>query len=145
MESLEDRCLLSGNVAPMLSGRAFIDAAHTGRFHKGDPVLPGVTVTLTGTTYLDTHISATTKTNAHGVFEFLMVPNGTYRLSFHDAGFLVGSAGIAGHHRRGFVRNAANRRPTPRVVTARRAEARLSRSRRDADPAGPRGHPVRFQ
>src|SRR5438874_10034576 len=97
VESLEDRCLLSGNVAPMLSGRAFIDAAHTGRFHKGDPVLPGVTVTLTGTTYLDTHISATTKTNAHGVFEFLMVPNGTYRLSFHDAGFLVGSAGIAGH------------------------------------------------
>src|SRR6516162_3222055 len=91
LEALEDRCLLSANVAPMVSGQAFVDAAHTGTFQAGDAVLPGVTVTLSGTTYLDTSINATTTTDANGRFQFLLVPNGTYQLSFLTSGFLTGS------------------------------------------------------
>src|SRR5438552_6202 len=74
VELLEDRCLLSGNVAPMLSGRAFIDAAHTGRFHKGDPVLPGVTVTgpfvRAGHNLADVHLASGASRNIDlaGVF-----------------------------------------------------------------------------
>jgi peptidyl-prolyl cis-trans isomerase A (cyclophilin A) len=95
LEALEDRSLLSANVAPLVSGQAFVDAAHTGTFQAGDAVLPGVTVTLSGTTYLDTSINATTTTDANGRFQFLLVPNGTYQLSFLTSGFLTGSAGIA--------------------------------------------------
>jgi cyclophilin family peptidyl-prolyl cis-trans isomerase len=94
LEPLEDRCLLATNVAPMLSGRAFIDRAGTGRFQEGDPVLLGVTVTLTGTTFLGTQISATTTTGVNGNFQFTLVPNGTYQLSFPDSGFLPIRAGI---------------------------------------------------
>src|SRR6516225_7408148 len=92
LEALEDRCLLSANVAPIISGQAFVDAAHTGTFQPGDAVLPGVTVTLTGTSSMGTTIGATTTTDINGEFQFFLVPNGTYQLSFPTPGFLKGSA-----------------------------------------------------
>jgi cyclophilin family peptidyl-prolyl cis-trans isomerase len=80
-------------VAQSLSGVAYIDAARTGAFQQGDPVLSGVPVTLTGTTYLGTMINPTTTTDAHGAFQFTQVPNGTYQLSFGpDPGYLGGTA-----------------------------------------------------
>jgi peptidyl-prolyl cis-trans isomerase A (cyclophilin A) len=94
VEALEDRCLLTANVAPMVSGLAFVDAAHTGTFQPGDAVLKGVTVALTGTSFLGSSISATTTTDANGAFKFSLVPNGTYQLSFPGSGFLTASAGI---------------------------------------------------
>jgi hypothetical protein len=47
-------------------------------------VLPGVSVTATGTTMLG---SQTAVTNAQGVFRFLGVPAGTYKLTFDLQGF----------------------------------------------------------
>src|SRR5262249_57741288 len=94
LETLEDRSLLSANVAPLLNGQAFVDRAHTGKFQTGDAVLAGVTVTLTGTTFLGTSITATTTTDAKGNFQFALVPNGKYQLSFSEPAFLPGSAGI---------------------------------------------------
>ncbi|HMF12559.1 MAG TPA: SdrD B-like domain-containing protein, partial [Gemmataceae bacterium] len=94
LETLEDRSLLSTNVAPLLSGQAFVDRAHTGKFQTGDAGLAGVTVTLTGTTFLGTSITSTTTTDAKGNFQFALVPNGTYQLSFSEPAFLPGSAGI---------------------------------------------------
>jgi peptidyl-prolyl cis-trans isomerase A (cyclophilin A) len=95
LEALEDRSVPTvANVAPVLSGTAFVDGARTGTFRAGDAVLPGVTVTLTGTTYLGTSISATTTTDSAGNFQFMLVPNGTYQLSFPKSGFLAGTAGI---------------------------------------------------
>jgi cyclophilin family peptidyl-prolyl cis-trans isomerase len=76
----------------MVSGLAFVDAAHTGTFQQGDAVLPGVNVTLTGKTTLGTSLSATTTTDINGEFQFFLVPNGTYQLSFPTPGFLKGSA-----------------------------------------------------
>jgi cyclophilin family peptidyl-prolyl cis-trans isomerase len=95
LEALEDRCLLSANIAPFLSGKAFVDAAHTGTFQTGDAVLPGVSVSLSGTTFLGTTVGAATTTDANGGFQFLHVPNGTYQVSFTPVtGFLGGRAGI---------------------------------------------------
>lgn len=93
VEVLEDRRLLSATVAPSLSGVAFVDRAGTGVFQQGDAILPGISVDLTGTTYLGTSINATTTTDAKGAFQFLLVPNGTYQLNFGPAsGFLGGGA-----------------------------------------------------
>ena len=92
LEALEGRCLLAANVAPMVSGQAFVDAAHTGSFQPGDGVLPGISVTLAGKTALGTSLSTTTTTDVHGGFQFFLVPDGTYQLNFPTPGFLMGSA-----------------------------------------------------
>jgi cyclophilin family peptidyl-prolyl cis-trans isomerase len=97
VEALEDRCVPSANLADSLGGVAFVDHNGTGTFGPGDVALPGVTVNLSGTTYLGTSISASATTDANGSFRFLNVPRGTYRLSSGPAtGYLAGSLTFGG-------------------------------------------------
>jgi cyclophilin family peptidyl-prolyl cis-trans isomerase len=80
LEQLEDR-LAPANASGMLSGTAFIDANGNGGFDPGEVTLPGVPVTLTGTTTQATPVSATASTDGKGAFSFLNVLPGTYQLS----------------------------------------------------------------
>src|SRR5262245_20145604 len=71
LEVLEDRSLPSVSV---LSGVAFVDTNGNGAFDPGEPTIPGINVTLTGTTSQGTALSATTTSGANGSFSFLNVP-----------------------------------------------------------------------
>src|SRR6516164_5314489 len=94
LEALEERSLPTTSPFGVVTGTAFIDTNHNGVFNVGEPVLAGVSVTLSGTPSVSgptATLTATTKTNSRGVFTFNQVPPGTYKL---DAGptsiFLVG-------------------------------------------------------
>src|SRR5687767_2727289 len=95
VEQLEDRCTPTANASGLLSGLTFIDANTNGIFDTGDAPLPGVTVSLTGTTAQAAAVSATAVTDANGAFNFLNVLPGTYSL---NAGAIPGFAttGIIG-------------------------------------------------
>jgi len=91
LEILEDRSVPSGMTPGVISGLAFVDSAATGIFNSGEITLPGMNVTLTGTTGIGTSVSTTTTTDAGGAFSFSNVPPGTYQLSTPAAsGFLAG-------------------------------------------------------
>ena len=78
-------------LAVLVSGPAFAQggAGSTGSIQgevtdQSGAVLPGVTVTATGAAML---ASQTSVTNAQGIYRFLGLPAGTYKLSFELAGF----------------------------------------------------------
>src|SRR5260370_35887465 len=81
LEILEDRSVPSGMTPGVISGLAFVDSAATGIFNSGEITLPGMNVTLMGTTGIGTSVSITTPTDAGGAFSFSNVPPGTYQLS----------------------------------------------------------------
>jgi cyclophilin family peptidyl-prolyl cis-trans isomerase len=106
VEALEQRCV-PANVAPHLSGVAFIDLNGNGRRDAGEGALQGVNVSLTGKTYhnvtgtdgaagVKSTINVSTTTDANGRYSFLNVPNsdpaGTgYQISFGTpSGYLSG-------------------------------------------------------
>src|SRR5438046_595981 len=81
VEGLEDRCVPAvnfTNVASVLQGTLYIDVNGNNRPDTGEIVLPGIPLSLTGTTYLGTSITAATVTDVHGHYQFLRVPRGTY-------------------------------------------------------------------
>ena len=64
-----------------VSGVAYIDANGNEKFDSGELTLPGVVITLTGTTAVqNTQVHVTATTNASGDFTFLNVLPGTYSL-----------------------------------------------------------------
>ena len=81
LEILEGRSVPSAAAPGVISGLAFVDSAATGIFNSGEITLPGMNVTLTGTTGIGTSVSTTTTTDAGGAFSFSNVPPGTYQLS----------------------------------------------------------------
>jgi cyclophilin family peptidyl-prolyl cis-trans isomerase len=100
VEALELRAVpTANNIAGTLIGTAFVDHNADGVLSAGDATLPGVTVTLSGTTYLGTSIDTSTATGAGGQFQFLNVPRGTYQLSAGSiSGYLGGSLTFGNVH-----------------------------------------------
>lgn len=93
IEVLENRAVPAALMAPSLTGVAFIDSHFNGTYASGETLLPGVSVSLSGTSYLDKTVSATTTTDQSGHYEFQNVPNGTYQITFGAAsGYLSGGA-----------------------------------------------------
>jgi RHS repeat-associated protein len=98
-----------GNVAgnqpiSSLTGTVYIDAANTHAPSKTQPVLPGVTVILSGTNDLGQAVGAKALTNSDGLYSFEQLRPGTYTVTalaptgFVDVGPTAGSAGgTAGH------------------------------------------------
>jgi cyclophilin family peptidyl-prolyl cis-trans isomerase len=76
-------------------GQTFVDGNANGRFDLGDAVLPGMNVTLVGTTYLGTQINATTTSDVNGAFQFNNVPAGNYRVLFPSVPGFQAEAGGA--------------------------------------------------
>ena len=64
-----------------LKGTVFIDRKDFGFFQNGDPVLSGVTVTLTGTNEANQLIDVTTTTAADGTYSFTGLIPGTYTIT----------------------------------------------------------------
>ena len=63
-----------------LSGYVFVDQANDGHRDPGDPGVPNVTLTLTGTDNLGQSVSRSATTNVGGDFAFTNLRPGTYRL-----------------------------------------------------------------
>jgi cyclophilin family peptidyl-prolyl cis-trans isomerase len=78
-----------------VTGTVFIDPGSNNSFVPGDTVVPGASVTLTGTTTNSTKVDVTTTTDANGNFTFFQVQPGTYSLSRgSDSNFLAGKGSI---------------------------------------------------
>jgi cyclophilin family peptidyl-prolyl cis-trans isomerase len=84
LEHLEDRCV-PANASGVLSGTAFVDFYHTGSFVKGDFLLAGMPVTLTGTSNQGAAVTATATTDSQGTFTFQNIQPGTYQLTGSNA------------------------------------------------------------
>jgi cyclophilin family peptidyl-prolyl cis-trans isomerase len=82
-----------------VSGTAFIDANGNGKFDSGEVALPGVVVTLTGTTtFQSKQVNISAVTDANGHFSFLNLMPGTYSLKSGTAAALIhGNAASIGN------------------------------------------------
>ncbi len=82
-----------------LSGSVYVDSNGNGTRDTGEPGLPGVTVTLTGTDNLGNPVTRTTTTDANGDYRFTDLRAGDYTLTetqpvgFTDGAETVGSLG----------------------------------------------------
>lgn len=82
-----------------LSGGVYIDSNGNGTRDAGEPGLPGVTMTLTGTDSVGNPVTLTTTTDANGDYRFTDLRAGTYIISetqpvgFSDGAETVGSLG----------------------------------------------------
>jgi peptidyl-prolyl cis-trans isomerase A (cyclophilin A) len=86
LESLEDRLTPAsvGFVQPIdgvIAGTVFIDSNGNHNHDAGEIGLPGVSVTLTGTTNQSAAVNLSTTTDANGKYTFFQVLPGTYALS----------------------------------------------------------------
>jgi len=59
-----------------ISGVAWTDSNHDGIMDDGEPLAPGVTLTISGTDGTGTPVSQTTTTDATGAYQFLVPPSG---------------------------------------------------------------------
>ena len=98
VEVLEDRSVPSATASGVVSGTTFYDAANNGTFDAAtDALLPGVQVTLTGTTTVQhTPVNATATTDAHGAFTFINVLPGAYHLQSGSSEGLIGGTTSVG-------------------------------------------------
>jgi uncharacterized surface anchored protein len=64
-----------------ISGTVFSDVNDNGRQDAGEPAIPGVTMTLTGTNDLGNSVSLTTTTDASGNYSFSDLRPGSYQLT----------------------------------------------------------------
>jgi cyclophilin family peptidyl-prolyl cis-trans isomerase len=98
LEALEDRCLPAvgpSTVLPAaLTGTAFVDTNNNGHRDANELVLPGATVSLSGTDFQGKAVSATTGTDAHGVYKFIEVNPGTYQLGLSTIFFVNGTSAV---------------------------------------------------
>jgi cyclophilin family peptidyl-prolyl cis-trans isomerase len=91
LEALEDRWAPTANASGVISGLAFIDSSANGVFSSSQITLPGMNVTLTGTTSQGTAVKVTATTDANGDYSFNNVLPGTYQLrAAAGSGFLAG-------------------------------------------------------
>lgn len=80
LRPLEDRCVLA-NASGLVIGQAFIDFNGNGAFNAGEPRLPGVNVTLTGTSNQGVRVQVRATTDSTGAYRILNVQPGTYRVN----------------------------------------------------------------
>jgi peptidyl-prolyl cis-trans isomerase A (cyclophilin A) len=93
LELLEERAVPDGTTTGSISGHAFVDLQNTGMFQTGNAGVPGVVVSLNGTTTVNTPVNATATTDANGSYTFQNVLPGTYTLSAPlPTGLLGGTA-----------------------------------------------------
>ncbi|HEV7403125.1 MAG TPA: SdrD B-like domain-containing protein [Chthoniobacteraceae bacterium] len=81
-----------------IAGTAFVDADNDGVLDAGETLLPGVTVTLTGTNDLGQPVTVSATTDASGAYTFSNLRPGTYTVTeTQPAGYLDGkdAAGTA--------------------------------------------------
>jgi cyclophilin family peptidyl-prolyl cis-trans isomerase len=95
-EQLEDRCVPSANFSGVISGTAFIDANSNGVLDPGETTLPGVSVTLSGSTNQGTPVNVVATTDANGAFTFQNVLPGTYSVSASAGSDLLGGTATLG-------------------------------------------------
>jgi len=90
-----------GEVFGSLAGAVYFDTNRDGGRQPGEPPIPGVTVTLTGTDVNGTAVNRTTTTDAAGNYLFTLLPAGVYAVAetqptnYADGGETVGTAGGA--------------------------------------------------
>ncbi len=96
LEALETRSLLSANASGLISGVAFVDHNDNGKLDPGEATLPGIAVTLTGSTTQGTAVKTTAITAANGSFAFENVLPGSYQVGIAPVpGLLGGSASLS--------------------------------------------------
>jgi cyclophilin family peptidyl-prolyl cis-trans isomerase len=82
-----------------VSGIVFVDANNNGVHDAGEALVPGVSVTLSGSTNLGAAVNSTTTTDANGEYIFFQVQPGTYTLTrgpvnnFPDGPAILGNLG----------------------------------------------------
>lgn len=91
LEILEDRSTPSANASGLVEGVAFIDAAAIGIYRSTDELLPGVSVTLTGTTSQGTAVNVSANTDSNGAYTFSNVLPGSYQVSAGAVDGLLGN------------------------------------------------------
>jgi cyclophilin family peptidyl-prolyl cis-trans isomerase len=100
LEALEDRFLPATSVTQLipatLTGTAFFDHNRNNLFDAGELVLPGATITLSGTDLQGNSVSATAVTDAKGVYKFLQVKPGTYQISITTNSSIITGQASAG-------------------------------------------------
>ncbi|MBI3411003.1 MAG: peptidylprolyl isomerase [Planctomycetes bacterium] len=101
LEALEDRFTPAGGVLNplppgVISGLVFADSNNNNLRDAGENILPGVSITLSGTTRQGAPINQSTVSDATGVFSFLQVPAGTYQLTRGSVSSFVGDNASAG-------------------------------------------------
>lgn len=97
VEVLEDRSVPSATASGVVSGTTFYDAANNGTYDAAtDALLPGVQVTLSGTTTQLAPVNATATTDANGAFTFLNVLPGAYHLQSGPSTGLIGGTTSVG-------------------------------------------------
>ncbi len=88
-----------GEILGGLAGTVYVDQNNNGTLDAGEPGIPGVTVTLTGSDVLGNAINQSLTTDANGNFEFTELFEGTYTLTetqppeFDDGQDAAGTAG----------------------------------------------------
>lgn len=96
-DALEDRTVptasgvISGTVFFDNNANASADASPIGL--AGDFVMPGASVSLSGTTNLGTPVSASTTTKSDGTFQFVKLEPGVYQVSSATSNFFTAVAG----------------------------------------------------
>ena len=95
IEPLESR-YAPANASGILSGATFIDQNNNGIFDTGEKALPGIVMTLTGTTTQNQSVSASATTDANGSFTFINLLPGTYNVSAAGGPTLVNGKASAG-------------------------------------------------
>jgi cyclophilin family peptidyl-prolyl cis-trans isomerase len=86
---------MSADFTGTLSGMAFLDSHHDGKFDTGDLTMAGVPIKLTGTTTGGTNVSIVTNTDAKGHYSFINVAPGSYQITSGPvSGLLNAGAGV---------------------------------------------------
>jgi cyclophilin family peptidyl-prolyl cis-trans isomerase len=95
IERLEDRTVPSTTSA-ILSGVAYVDSNGNGVHDSNELVLPGASITLTGTTITNAPVNVTTQTAADGSFSFQNIQMGSYHLGGAAISSLQGGTPMSG-------------------------------------------------
>jgi hypothetical protein len=77
------------------SGYVYVDTNGNGQRDPGEPGIPGVEITLSGTSFAGLEIDGTIATDAQGFYQFAFLPPGVYALfQRQPAGFLDGAESL---------------------------------------------------
>lgn len=81
-----------GELVPSsLSGFVYYDVNNNGSMDWGEPAIPGTTITLTGTDFLNRPVRQTTQTGGDGLYQFSALLAGNYTITeTQPAGYLQG-------------------------------------------------------
>jgi len=96
LEVLENRTLLTATPSGTISGVAFVDVNNNGVREASEAKLPGIPVTLSGSTTTGTPVNASTTTDGDGAYNFLFVLPGTYQITAGPGKSLLSSNGAEG-------------------------------------------------